>query len=120
MQSTPLLEWEYRPGVGRPGAQPVYGIGAVARMLDIAPSVLRTWEERYGVVVPVRSTGDQRLYSRDQGDQLRLGRTLGGAAPPAAEAPGLLARRVEEGMTLLPPNPDSSGPVLILLAERDV
>jgi hypothetical protein len=29
----------------------VYGIGAVARMLDIAPAVLGTWEERYGVVV---------------------------------------------------------------------
>ena len=106
--------------MGRTGAEPVYGIGAVARMLDIAPTVLRTWEERYGVVVPVRSTGDQRLYSRDQVDQLRFVQNLIGSGLHAAEAHRLLGLRVEEGMTLVPPIPDSSGPVLILLAERDV
>jgi CheY-like chemotaxis protein len=98
----------------------VYGIGAVARMLDIAPALLRTWEERYGVVVPVRSTGDQRLYSRDQVDQLRFVQNLMGSGLHAAEAHRLLALRVEEGMTVVPPTPDSSRPVLILLAERDV
>lgn len=106
--------------MGRTGAEPVYGIGAVARMLHTAPSVLRTWEDRYGVVVPVRSAGDQRLYSRDQVDQLRFVQNLMGSGLHAAEAHRLLALRVEEGMTLVPPNPDSPGPVLILLAERDV
>jgi CheY-like chemotaxis protein len=89
-------------------------------MLDITAAVLRTWEERYGVVVPVRSTGDQRLYSRDQVDQLRFVQNLMGSGLHAAEAHRLLAARVEEGMTLVPPIPDSTGPVLILLAERDV
>lgn len=98
----------------------MYGIGAVARILDIAPSLLRTWEERYGVVVPIRSAGDQRLYSRDQVDQLRFVQNLIGSGLHAAEAHRLLALRVDEGMTLVPPRPGSSGPVLILLAERDV
>ena len=39
----------------------MYGIGAVARMLDIAPAVLRTWEERYGVVVPVQARRGAQL-----------------------------------------------------------
>jgi CheY-like chemotaxis protein len=91
-------------------------------MLDVAPALLRTWEERYGVVVPGRSPGDQRLYSRDQVDQLRFVQNLIGSGLHAAEAHRVLAVRVAEGMTLVPPIPDSdsSGPVLILLAERDV
>ena len=48
----------------------IYSIGAVGRMLGVPPARLRTWEERYGVVVPERSAGSQRLYSRDQLGQL--------------------------------------------------
>jgi len=43
--------------------EPLYSIGAVARMLDVAPSTLRGWEKRYRVVAPGRSKGAQRLYS---------------------------------------------------------
>jgi DNA-binding transcriptional MerR regulator len=50
----------------------VYSIGAVAKMLGIHPQTLRSWEERYHQVVPARSPGGQRLYSRDQVDQLRF------------------------------------------------
>ena len=52
--------------------QPVYSIGALARMLGIPAATLRTWEERYGVVVPERSPGGHRLYSRLQVEQLRF------------------------------------------------
>ncbi|MDX6370975.1 MAG: MerR family transcriptional regulator, light-induced transcriptional regulator [Gaiellaceae bacterium] len=48
----------------------MYSIGALARMLGISPATLRSWEDRYGVVVPERSSGSQRLYSRDHLDQL--------------------------------------------------
>ena len=34
-----------------------YSIGAVARMVRVPPATLRTWEERYGLVEPVRSAG---------------------------------------------------------------
>ena len=50
---------------------PLFSIGAVARMLDLSAATIRTWETRYGYVVPQRSKGGQRLYSRDQVDQLR-------------------------------------------------
>ena len=51
---------------------PLFSIGAVARMLDLSAATIRTWETRYGFVVPQRSDGGQRLYSRDQVDQLRF------------------------------------------------
>jgi CheY-like chemotaxis protein len=105
----------------RSGADPVYGIGAVARMLGLTAAALRAWEERYGVVIPSRSPGDQRLYSRDQVDQLRYARNLMESGLHAAEAHRLLARRIEDGMTLVPATPsETPAPVSILLAERDV
>lgn len=50
----------------------VYSIGAVVKMLGVPAQTLRSWEERYRQIVPARSTGGQRLYSRDQVDQLRF------------------------------------------------
>ena len=48
------------------GAAAIYSIGAVARMLDLSVQTFRAWEDRYGQVVPARSSGGRRLYSRDQ------------------------------------------------------
>lgn len=106
--------------MGRSGSEPVYGIGAVARMLDTTPASLRAWEERYAVVVPGRSPGDQRLYSRDQVDQLRYVQQLLASGLHAAEAHRLLAQRLDDGMTLVPPSPHDPSPASILLAERDI
>ena len=76
---------------------PLFSIGAVARMLDLSAATIRTWETRYGFVVPQRSGGGQRLYSRDQVDQLRFVKSEvdGGRRP--GEAHRLLAERVERG-----------------------
>ena len=52
--------------------EPIYSIGAVSSMLGVSPATLRSWEDRYGVVVPQRSAGAQRLYSRDHLEQLRF------------------------------------------------
>ena len=41
-------------------------------MLAVPAQTLRSWEERYRQIVPARSAGGQRLYSRDQVDQLRF------------------------------------------------
>ena len=43
-------------------------------MLDIAVPTIRNWEERYGTIVPERSPGGHRLYSRDQMQQAPLHR----------------------------------------------
>ena len=53
------------------GGRAIYSIGAVARMLDLPTATIRNWEERYGAIVPERSAGGQRLYSRDQVERLR-------------------------------------------------
>jgi hypothetical protein len=52
--------------------RPVYSIGAVSRLLGVPATTLRTWQERYGVVVPERSEGGHRLYTRDQLALLRF------------------------------------------------
>jgi DNA-binding transcriptional MerR regulator len=50
----------------------VYTIGSAARLLRVPVATIRTWEKRYGLVVPARSNGGQRLYTREQLDQLRF------------------------------------------------
>ena len=48
----------------------MYSIGVVSRMVGVPVSTLRTWEERYGLVIAVRSSGGQRRYTRVQLAQL--------------------------------------------------
>jgi DNA-binding transcriptional MerR regulator len=76
---------------------PLFSIGAVARMLELSAATIRTWETRYAFVVPQRSVGGQRLYSRDQVDQLRFVKTEVDAGRRPGEAHRLLAERVERG-----------------------
>jgi DNA-binding transcriptional MerR regulator len=83
-------------------------------MLDLAPATIRTWEARYRLVQPARSEGGQRLYSREQVEQLRFirGCVDGGRRP--AEAHRLLADRLAAGT-----GPGGGSQVLqVLLAER--
>lgn len=76
---------------------PLFSIGAVARMLDLSAATIRTWETRYGYVVPQRSGGGQRLYSRDQVGQLRFVKDEVDAGRRPGEAHRLLAERVARG-----------------------
>jgi DNA-binding transcriptional MerR regulator len=76
---------------------PLFSIGAVARMLDLSAATIRTWETRYSFVVPQRSGGGQRLYSRDQVDQLRFVKNEVDAGRRPGEAHRLLAERVNRG-----------------------
>jgi len=99
------------------GGRGIYSIGAVARMLDLPAATIRNWEERYETIVPHRSPGGHRLYSRDQVEQLRFVMTEVARGLSAADAHRLLAERRggsapegEEGTRSRP---------LVLLAERD-
>jgi DNA-binding transcriptional MerR regulator len=100
-------------------SRPIYGIGAVARLLGMTPSTIRTWEERYGVVSPQRSPGGRRLYSRDEVDRLRFVKLKVDEGIQPADAHRLLAERASVGPVPM------EGPVrggvrpLILLVERD-
>jgi DNA-binding transcriptional MerR regulator len=97
-------------------SRPVYSIGAVARMLGVEPATLRAWEERYRVVVPARSRGAQRLFSRDQVEQLRFVLRSMDDGSSAADAHRLLGEQLGR-----PSDGGGTGDVLmlILLAERN-
>jgi DNA-binding transcriptional MerR regulator len=101
-------------GTGRP----IYSISAVARMVGVPVATIRTWEDRYDVVVPGRNASGHRLYRRDQVEQLRFVRTCMADGASAADAHRLLAERIDAGLPLAPP----AGPqarLLILLADSD-
>ena len=106
----------------------VYSIGAVAKMVDVPAQTLRSWEDRYALIVPVRSAGGQRLYTRDHVDELRFVRDHIQSGLQPADAHRLLAerRRAKDNAA----DPASRGvdgrveraddaPLAILLAERD-
>ncbi|MFE9242947.1 MerR family transcriptional regulator [Nocardiopsis sp. NPDC006938] len=66
------------------------GPGAVARLLGVAPTTLRSWDRRYGVGPRERSPGGHRRYSPTDVARLRTLCHLVGEGVPPAEA----ARRV--------------------------
>lgn len=85
-------------------------------MLEIPAQTLRAWEERYSQIIPSRSPGGQRLYSRDQVDQLRFVREQVEAGLQPADAHRLLAEREVEGSVR---SQGKEPGFSILLAERD-
>jgi DNA-binding transcriptional MerR regulator len=99
-------------------SRPIYSIGAVAGMLGVETATLRAWEERYGVVVPIRSDGAQRIYSRDDLERLRFVVDAVEAGATPADAHRLLAERMGEAGSLSRPDP-LGATIVVLLAERD-
>ena len=99
-------------------SRPVYSIGAVAKMIDADASTLRSWEDRYGLVVPARTAGSQRVYSRDQVAHLRFIVSQVHSGATAAEAHRLLAQQLGVQSDIELPG-ERAAVVLILLAERD-
>jgi DNA-binding transcriptional MerR regulator len=50
---------------------PMFGIGTVSRRTGLNAATIRSWETRYGIVLPHRSGSGQRLYSERQIRDLR-------------------------------------------------
>lgn len=87
-------------------------------MVGVPVATIRTWEDRYGLVVPDRSAGGHRLYRRDQVGQLSFVRAQMAQGVSAADAHRLLAEQSEAGL----PVAEQAGPreqPVILLANRD-
>jgi DNA-binding transcriptional MerR regulator len=80
-------------------------------MLELSAATIRTWETRYGLVVPNRSDGGQRLYSREQVEQLRFVREHVTAGRRPAEAHRLLSERLAQGAEF------GGGRLCVLVAE---
>lgn len=49
-----------------PEEEPLFNIGAVSRMTDIAETTLRVWERRYDFPRSTRTAGGHRLYSHQE------------------------------------------------------
>ena len=108
-----------QPGGPTAGDRPVYSISAVARMLDVPVATLRTWEDRYGQVVPARNDSGHRLFSRSQVEQLRFVRAQMSQGATVADAHRLLADRTEQGIPLVSSPSRPAPQLLIQLAESD-
>jgi CheY-like chemotaxis protein len=113
-------------GAGAP--RPIFSISAVARMLGIPVATIRTWEDRYGLVVPDRNASGHRLYRRDQIEQLRFVHDRMAEGQSTADAHRLLAEWLDHAPPERPdPVPAAApqrahpavGQVAVLLAERD-
>jgi CheY-like chemotaxis protein len=66
-------------------------------MVGVPAATIRTWEDRYRLVIPDRTPSGHRLYRRDQVEQLRFVRSRMAEGMSAADAHRLLAERVDEG-----------------------
>jgi DNA-binding transcriptional MerR regulator len=95
----------------------LYSISAVGHMVGLPVATLRTWEDRYALVVPDRNASGHRLYSRDQVEQLRFIRTRMAQGLSAADAHRLLAEQLGGGLPVT--TQASRGRLLILLVEHD-
>jgi DNA-binding transcriptional MerR regulator len=89
-------------------------------MVGVPVSTLRSWEERYGLVIAVRSQGGQRRYTRAQYAQLSfIVEQLDQGFSPG-DAHRLLAEQIERGENLIDATGREEEPgVLVLIAERD-
>src|SRR5580692_11538252 len=94
----------------------IYSIGAVVKMLGVPAQTLRSWEDRYHQIVPERSAGGQRLYTREQVDQLRFVLEELDRGMQPADAHRLLQERKRYPVA---PRPGEPQAVTILIAERD-
>jgi CheY-like chemotaxis protein len=88
-------------------------------MLELSVATIRNWEERYAAVVPERSAGGQRLYSRDQVEQLQFVASQVAQGLSAASAHRLLAEREAAGLPTPIAAPPGRRRPLVLIAERD-
>ena len=81
------------------GEQPValLRIGELSRRLGVSEHVLRAWERRYGLPVPVRSDGGYRLYS--PADETRIRRMQAHIARGLSSAEAARAALAEQPST---------------------
>jgi len=88
-------------------------------MLEVPVATLRTWEDRYGQVIPTRNASGHRLFTRSEVEELRFIRARMTEGASVADAHRLLAERAETGAPLAPVASRPAPRLLIQLAESD-
>jgi MerR family transcriptional regulator, light-induced transcriptional regulator len=89
-------------GAMRGSVPPTMRIGELAAKVGVSTHVLRAWESRYGLLVPVRSAGGYRLYGHEDERRVREVIALRDQGVSAAEA----SRRVLDTERGAAPGPD--------------
>ena len=92
-----------------------YTVKAAARATGVTESTLRTWERRYGVPRPGRTTSGRRLYEEDDLSVIRRMAALLAAGLPASEAARAARRGEAPAVQEQPPAP-ADGRVAHLVA----
>jgi DNA-binding transcriptional MerR regulator len=89
-------------------------------MLGLSQPAIRSWEDRYGLIVAERTEGGRRLYTRDQLEQLQFVKERLDEGLSASDAHRLLAER-QAGLQPTVERPTANPParLLVLLAYRD-
>lgn len=79
-------------------------IGALSRRVGVSPELLRAWEQRYGLIQPIRSAGGFRLYSTADEVRVRVMKRHLDAGVSAAQAArlALTAAAPERGEAVEP------------------
>lgn len=77
-------------------SEPHLRIGALSRRVGVSPELLRAWEQRYGLLRPVRSEGGFRLYSTADEERVRSMRRHLDAGVSAAQAASLALGETRE------------------------
>jgi DNA-binding transcriptional MerR regulator len=73
-------------------------IGEFARRVGVTPELLRAWEQRYGLLQPIRSEGGYRLYTAHDADRVaRMQRALEEGLSAAQAARRALTSAPPEG-----------------------
>jgi DNA-binding transcriptional MerR regulator len=101
--------------------QPEVGlrIGAAARLTGVSVHTLRKWEDRYAAVRPQRSSGGERLYSREDLRRLALMKRLADAGMSLRELAALDAEQLEQSWgRLIRERPDRVGGMVETRAPR--
>lgn len=101
------------------GTRGIYSIGAVSRMLGVSQAAIRSWEDRYGLIVAERSEGGRRIYTREQVEQLRFVKERLDEGLPAADAHRLLANSEPTTQSIVPRESGPTARSLVLLADSD-
>lgn len=83
----------------------VYTVGRTAQLTGVPRETLRKWEQRYGVVSPVRTEGNYRLYDDESVRRLSVMRHLVDSGWSPKEA----ARRVLEAPAAVAAPPEVDG-----------
>lgn len=77
-------------------ADVLHPIKVVARDTGLSPHVIRVWEKRYSTVQPVRSGGNQRLYSDADVERLKLLRQVVESGRSIRTVAGLSTEQLRE------------------------